>query len=133
MMLCDWAEELNGKLYVMGGGWNRVGTAQPTTVCLAVLIRVPWDQANQRHSIRARLVTDDGEPFVVEEGKPLEIEGQMEVGRPPGLRPGTPLNAPMALRFQGLQLPPGAYSWRFEVDGTELAHVPFEAVEGSVK
>lgn len=137
MLLADWAEEINGKLYVQGAGWTRAGTATPISMALAVLVSVPWDQANRPHKIHAALMTDDGEvvmqpPGEAEPKMPVELEGQLEVGRPPGSRPGTPLNAPLGIRFQGVVLQPGAYSWHFEVDGQELAAIPFEVVEGSV-
>jgi Family of unknown function (DUF6941) len=130
MLLCDWAEEINGKLYVMGGGWNRLTRRAPaSTMALAVLVQVPWDRANMPHTLKASLMTEDGQP-VTQEGKEVTVEGKMEVGRPPGIRPGTALAAPFALRFEGLLIEPGVYTWRLEVDGAELSRSSFEVVPG---
>ena len=46
-------------------------------------------------------------------------------GRPPGLRPGTPLDSTLALNFAGLTLGPGGYVWQLEVDGHVLARSAF--------
>jgi hypothetical protein len=128
-LLCDYAEEINGKLYIMGGGWSRIVLNRPVDISLAVKIAVPWDQTNVRHSISAKLLTQDGEAVQIE-GEVVHLVGHLEVGRPPGLRQGTALDAPLAMRFQGLNLQPGSYSWRFEIDGEERARLPFEAVQG---
>src|SRR3712207_6134998 len=63
MLLCDAAEEVGGKLYILGGGWSflhRPGV--PTNMALAIKIAVPWNETNQSHTLRAHLLTDDGEP-----------------------------------------------------------------------
>ena len=122
MLLCDAAEESGGKLYILGGGWSVVNGAAP--MALAVKLSVPWDQANQQHSIKATLLTDDGEPADAGEG-PIGAEGQVEVGRPAGLKPGTPLDTPFVLNFPPLPLNPGGYVWELEVDGTPMARTPF--------
>src|SRR3974377_2306378 len=59
MLLCDYAQEVAGKLYVLGGGWS-IYRGTPVTMGLAVKIAVPWDGANMPHEFAARLVTEDG-------------------------------------------------------------------------
>src|SRR6266496_1346948 len=112
LLLCDWAEEVNGKLYIMGAGWSRVVASRPVSIALGVLLFIPWDQANRPHNIEISLLTEDGEPVEID-GERVAVPGKMEVGRPPGTRPGSRLEAPLALRFPALQLPPGAY--RFDL------------------
>ncbi len=122
MLLCDAAAESNGKLFVLGGGWSVLHG--PSPMALAIKLSVPWDQANQPHAIRAVLVSADGD--VVDAGNgPVTVEGQVEVGRPPGLKPGTPLDSPFVLSFPPLELEPGGYVWELEVDGTTMARNPF--------
>ena len=43
--------------------------------------------------------------------------GEFEVGRPPGLKPGTPLDFPVAVNSTPLPLEPGRYEWRLTIDG----------------
>lgn len=94
---------------------------------LAVKLLIPWDLANRQHEMVARLVNEDGQP-VIYEGNLVEVRGSIEVGRPPGLKPGTDLDAPMALNFQGLQLASGRFTWELLVDGSSLARATFEVI-----
>jgi hypothetical protein len=133
MLLCDAAQSVAGKLYVLGGGWSQIGPPVPGTgfnMALAIKLDIPWDRANQQFRMRAALVTDDGEDVDLG-GGPVAAEGELEVGRPPGLRPGTPLDSTLALNFAGLALAPGGYVWQLEVDGHVLARAPFRVASGS--
>jgi hypothetical protein len=115
MLLCDAAETANGKLYVLGGGWSQAFTPNvPLAMALAVKLAIPWDQANTRFTIEARLVDEDGELVSTPDGEPIRAEGQIEVGRPPGLKPGEALDAPFVLRFT-VVLPPGGYVWELVI------------------
>lgn len=120
LLLCDAAQAVGGKLYVLGGGWSIAGPG-PVTMALALKIEVPWDQANRIHDLRLALVDADGKPVMVptQEGeRPVEFKAKFEVGRPPGLRPGTPLDYVLALNMESLPVPPGGrYEWRLEIDG----------------
>lgn len=91
---------------------------------LAIKISVPWDQANMPHQLVVRLITADGEPVDPGEG-PIQVEGEFETGRPPGLAPGTSLDAVFALNFPALLLPADAYVWELAIDGDVRARVPF--------
>jgi hypothetical protein len=128
MLLCDGADEQNGKLFILGGGWSIVRVPNvPTPMTLAVKMAVPWDQANQSHPVEAKLVTEDGDQVEVA-GNPMKVEGQIEVGRPPGMKPGTPIDAPFTLNFGLVPLPPGGYVWELDVDGTTMARAPFRVL-----
>ena len=128
MLLCDYAEAVNGKLYITGGGWNILYSAgQPFNASIAALIAVPWDQANRRHQIALHLLTPDGEAVAID-GNPVTVTGDFEVGRPPGVKPGSDLNAPFVWNFGGLTLELGRYEWRLEIDGATAAHRAFDIV-----
>jgi hypothetical protein len=130
VLLCDSAQAVGGKLFILGGGWSQVWAAQPITMALAIKLVVPWDLANQRLSLAVRLLTEDGQPVPAPTGSNVEVSWQFEVGRPPGLPPGTGLDATMAIPIQGLPLGPGGYEWRLEVDGEVLRTVPFRVLSG---
>jgi hypothetical protein len=130
MLLCDAAEVQGGKLYILGGGWSVIwAPGVPINMVLAVKLAIPWDQANQPHRIRAALRTLDGDPVDAGQGD-VAAEGDLEVGRPAGLKPGSPLDAPFVLPFNGLILDPGGYLWILEIDGTEMARAPFRVEQG---
>jgi hypothetical protein len=121
LLLADSAQVASGKLYMLGGGWNITGP-QPQPFALAMLIEVPWDRANEQHRIRLELLDADGQGVIVplpdgSEG-PLVIEADFEVGRPPGLKRGAPLNVPLAINLAPQPIPPnGRYEWRLSING----------------
>ena len=130
MLLCDAATESGGKLFILGGGWSIIRGDQPAPMALAIRMSIPWDQANHPFKVVTKLVDDDGNPVTPPGGdKPLEVEGVVEVGRPTGLKPGTPLDTPFTLTFPPLALEPGGYVWDLEVDGTSMARTPFRVME----
>jgi hypothetical protein len=131
VLLCDHAQEVAGKLYVLGGGWS-IYRGSPVTMALAVKILVPWDAANVPHDFSARLVTEDGgDPVLATspEGPavptPIEFQGRFEAGRPPGLAPGSELDAPFAVNIAGLPLPSGRYEWQVAIDAELVDRVAF--------
>jgi hypothetical protein len=130
MLLCDFAEAVGGKLYIMGGGWSRILVPNsPTNMALAVKVEVPWDQANTQLNIEAVLVTEDGEPGLVG-GKQIKAEGQAEVGRPPGIKRGSPIDLVFALNFGQIGLGPGGYRWELYVNQTLEAAASFHVQGG---
>ncbi len=121
MLLADYAAVADGKLTIVGGGWSVTGPVSPP-FAIAVLFDVPWDQANMKHRFRLDLVDADGHVvFVTDddgEEHPLALEGEFETGRPPGLKPGTPLTVPIAFNLPGPPIQPGGrYEWRLSVNG----------------
>jgi len=128
LLLCDAAQELGGKLYILGGGWSKLFRPnQPAFYSLAVRIAVPWNEANQRHRFVARLADEDGKPFLIE-GKAVEIKGGLELGRPAGLKPGSRIDSALAINIEGLPIPVGNYVWELEIDGTVMADAEFQVL-----
>ena len=119
MILADYAVVSDGKLTVVGGGWSQTGP-EPSAFGIGLLIQVPWDQANTRHAFSVALLDADGAEVVLqteeEEEQPVAFGGEFEVGRPPGLKPGTPLDFPVAVNSTPLPLEPGRYEWRLTID-----------------
>lgn len=114
MMLADAAQAVEGKLYILGGGWSVTGPF-PVPHAIGLKFEVPWDQANIRQRFQLQLLDGDGQAVQVDTGagpQPIMIGGEFEVGRPPGTMQGTPLDQVVAYNFPPLQLLPGSrYSW----------------------
>jgi len=128
LVLCDYADAVNGKLYITGAGWTDILASVPAPVALGLIMRVPWDQSNKPHHLVVSLVDEDGREVKV--GAPEQFvrqEGTFEVGRPPGTTPGSPLPLTVAMRWSVLPLAPGSYSFTASVDGEEAARVAFRA------
>jgi hypothetical protein len=120
MLLADAAQAVEGKLYVLGGGWSVTGP-DPSPMALALKFEVPWDRANERHHWELQLVDADGAKVLIPTDagdQEVVVSGEIEVGRPPGLMAGTPLDVPAAINFGPLPLPPGRrYVWQLRVNG----------------
>jgi hypothetical protein len=120
LLLCDAAvADPGGKLHMLGAGWSI--TSSPTSPqAVAVMLKIPWDRANERLALMLRLLDDDGRPVAVattEGTQELTMGGDIETGRPPGVTPGSQLDAGLVFNVPSLPLPPGRYQWRLEVAG----------------
>jgi hypothetical protein len=121
MLLCDHAQVAEGKLFVSGGGWT-VTTAGQAPMGVAVLIQVPWDRSNRDITFALTLRDSDGNPVIgqVIDGvpTPISLQGDFQVGRPPGVAPGSSLAVPLAVNLPPPPLEPGKrYEWTLELDG----------------
>lgn len=125
LILADGAQVVGGKLYVLGGGWDRVQFPEyPQTlpVGLAFGIRVPWRETNRRHQFALRGMTTDGREL-------FKAEGEFEVGRPPGTPAGMPQRFQAAMRIP-LHVPgPGQYTIEVEIDGHKRYELQYFAVQ----
>ena len=126
MLLCDAAQVSGGKLFILGGGWNLCRPGLPS-MAIAVLVKVPWDMANRAFKWKLQLYDEDGDPLRLgDDGKGVAFEGRFEVGRPPGLKKGQPLQFPLAMNAAGIPLAGSkGYYWTFEIDGCEYGRVSF--------
>jgi hypothetical protein len=117
-LLADSAQAVGQKLYILGGGWSFIGP-QVGPMALALLVEVPWLDANEGHQIVIELQDPDGQPVRIgPEAQPMRIEAQLEVGRPPGHPHGSPFNVPLAINLGPMPLTPGQrYLWVVSIDG----------------
>jgi hypothetical protein len=85
-------------------------------MAIAIKIEVPWTETNTVHQLKLSLLDEDERPVMkpTQEGnEPYEVTASFEVGRPPGLRAGTPLDVSLAINIGPLSLEPGQrYTWR---------------------
>jgi hypothetical protein len=110
---------VQGKLYILGGGWSITGP-QPQPSAIAIKIDVPWSEANRKHRLNVELVDSDYNPILVPTpagNAPLKIGCEFEVGRPPGIIPGTPIDVPLAFSLGPIPLEAGKrYLWKLSID-----------------
>jgi hypothetical protein len=116
LLLADFARVADGKLDVIGGGWSVMNAQGPFGFVVAALFQIPWDQTNQMHRFRLELLDADGQGVPTAEGETIRAEGEFEAGRPAGLRPGTPVDAPLVVPFGPLVLEEGRYEIRLTID-----------------
>jgi hypothetical protein len=122
MVLADYAVVTEDKLTVIGGGWTITG-APTAPFGIGVIIEVPWNQTNQDHQFRFALTDIDGQPVEIDtpEGTQfVQFEGGFQVGRPPGVRPGSAIPIKFAVNSGPISLSPGChYVWQLAIDGHE--------------
>ncbi len=85
LILAEHAEVTGAKLYLMGGGWDTMNVADvPANVRITAVagIRVEWDETNVAIPLVVRVDDDDAQEV-------FRLNGQINVGRPPQLLPGT--------------------------------------------
>jgi hypothetical protein len=121
-MLCDGAQESNGKLYVLGGGWDTLlGQDFPLTIhtfAVALKLAVPWNEANRQRRFRIEVRDPDNNKDIL----PRPLEGEFNVGRPPTAQPGDDLTVVLAITFNAVVFPkPGTFGFHLLVDNDELA------------
>jgi hypothetical protein len=114
LILANHAEAKNGLLYLLGGGWTdhwrKIAPNAPVPVShfgIGVAVNVPWDDTNRPHRLTIRMETDDGKELA-------KIEGDVNVGRPPTLPPGSDQRAILAFNVDTQWPAPGGYrivSW----------------------
>ena len=73
-------------------------------------------QTNTKHKFRLELLDADGRAVPTPDGETIRAEGEFEAGRPAGLRPGTPVDAPLVVPFGPLVLDDGRYEIRLTID-----------------
>jgi hypothetical protein len=127
LLLCDWAQAINGKLYMQGAGIDRVVAGPIFPLAIAIVIYVGWNDLNQPHRVGLQLQRD-GEPYPV--GNPLQAEWSFELGRPPGIAHGSVLSAPLSLHIPAIQFDPGRYDLKLSINNEPRASLTFEAIGG---
>jgi hypothetical protein len=125
--LADHVVVENGKLYVNGGFWNQVYSAEYPVVRafgLAAVLHIPWRKHHQGHAFTVTFEDADGRPLTA------RFEGQFRVGTAPNMRVGDFTVMPVAAFVTNFVLDrPGDYSALLEVNGAELARWRFRAIE----
>jgi hypothetical protein len=118
----------DGKLYLNGAGIDQVIVPHtdprlPTPLYVAVRIRVPWSMTSESLRLRIRALDGDRRPIGLD---PL-VDGQMEVGRAPGARPGDELTFNLAVQISGLAVPTaGPVHFHLELADRLLAVLPLK-------
>ncbi len=125
LMLADWAETINGKLYVQGGGWDRwlLAPNRPVEFAIAASILTPWSLANQEREFSIAIESEDGAAVA-----PL-LTGSFTVGRPPDARPGQLFRSPLTARVAMPKVAAGVYRVAMNVTGAAAKSAVFYAVD----
>ena len=128
LILADAAQEIAGKLYLLGGGWDIHSPQQYPSVIpfgLGVGILVPWSQTNVKHHFTFFIKASEGPELA-------RGEGDFEVGRKAGIRAGMMQRVVLGIYGQ-LTLPePGTYEIIAEV-ADNMKRITFDALPVPVR
>jgi hypothetical protein len=122
LLLTDQSEALNGKVYVLGGGWNVLQFAslpQRWSFRIALGVDVPWDETNRRHQLEVTVEDPDG----VVLGDAFSVD--FESGRPPGSMPGQEQRMVMSIGAAPSFAATGPHATVVRVNGDELGRARF--------
>jgi hypothetical protein len=127
LIIADRADVVGGKLYLMGGSFNRIQPPQfPFRLILgiAVGVRVPVHESDAQHHLEVTISPIDEAPLV-------KLEGRIATGRPPGLR-NIDVLVPMAFNLEVVFQKAGEYVLKAVVDGQRARrHHLIVAVKGT--
>jgi hypothetical protein len=120
MLLADAAQVAEGKLNILGGGWDVCGPG-PTPMAVAVILVVPPSQLLRKHTWSVVLVDKNGEPALLSangQKSTVAVHGEIQRIRD---RKSLPSDEPVSLHFAinmaPLPLEPGSsYAWRLSID-----------------
>jgi hypothetical protein len=120
MLLADAVQVADGKLNILGGGWDVCGPG-PTPMAIAVKLEMPPSQARRKHTWAVVLVDEDGEPVLLPaDGQKSRVEISGEIQRIRDRKsalPEGPVHLRFAINMTPLPLEPGSsYAWRLYID-----------------
>ncbi len=132
LILADAAQVIGNKLYLLGGGWDRLGVNREFPIehrcALAVSIRVPWNETNQKHTFEIEIISED--PHTEEPKSMMKMGGQFETGRPAGIPPGQEQRFQLAIEM-GLKIEnAGIKTIIARIEGQEMRRLTFNVVAG---
>jgi hypothetical protein len=93
LLVADRAEVVNGKLYLMGGSWDRIQPPKfPHRMMLGIAlgVRIPFSHTEEQHKVGVEIHHGDT--------RLLGFEAKLTTGRPPGMA-GMDMLVPMAFNI----------------------------------
>ena len=132
LILADAAQVVGAKLYLLGGGWDSLTVNKEFPIdqkcALALSIKVPWNETNQKHSFEVEIISEDN---TTEEPKSLvKVGGQFEVGRPPGIRPGQEQRFQLAIDMNLRIETAGTKTVIARIEGQIMRRLDFTVISG---
>lgn len=125
-LLANSAQIYEGLVSALGIGWSQ--SYSPTMpYALVLIIQVPWDRTDHQHNLKVKLVDSDGRNPADSHGKRrvVEVRAQFAVGRPAGLPAGSDVETSETIQIAPMDLAPGQYEWRVEINDEALASRSF--------
>ncbi|GIU91997.1 MAG: hypothetical protein KatS3mg011_0903 [Acidimicrobiia bacterium] len=125
-LLADSVQVVQGKLYVLGGGWDTLFVpdfpARHPALGIGLRVRVPWSWTDRVLVIGVDLQDEDGNRVLP---SPPLAQG-VKVKRPVGIPEGSDIGVARSFTFYNLTFPrEGAYSFVVTLDGEVATRLRF--------
>ena len=125
LILADSAEVIGNKLYLLGGGWDRITINKefpvPHPMAVALSFKIPWNETNESHKFGVAILTEEGAQIA-------QFGGDLEIGRPPGIPPGQDQRMQAAVNMSLKLDGPGTFSVIASIDGVDGPRTVFNVV-----
>lgn len=127
-LLADAASQADGKLYILGAGWDTITASVFPTVqpSIAVILVIEFDPEEvdpsefDLHDFEINLVDEEGMRLSP------SAKGLFELKDPQKLAPGVPIRQPLAVTFVNVSLPrAGGYKFAVLVNGAQVHSLDF--------
>lgn len=126
--LADGAEAVNGKVHVVGGGFDTIWAQQVPVIYprLSFVLRIMFDAAEigRKHKLEIQIMDEDG-------GVITTVGGDLEIpSKSPNLPKGWRQGLLTVLNFAHLTLPKfGDYSFNLVANNTSLKSIPLRVAQ----
>jgi hypothetical protein len=135
VLLADAVENVNGKLYVLGGGWREFRSPRFPTMAqigIAVSLLLTPDEAQRPHQVNISY-SEKGRDLSVPQPHPpgtgaIDLNIQAQIAPIPAPRPGPPQRSIVAINGTFPVMRPVIYEIKVEVDAQERKSTCFMAV-----
>jgi hypothetical protein len=132
LILADAAQVVGAKLYLLGGGWDRLTVNRPFPVDqrlgIAVSMLVGWNETNRKHDFEVEIVSED--PSTEVPKSLVKVGGQCEIGRPPGIQAGQDQRFQIAVEMNLKIESPGTKTVITRIEGEEKRRIHFNVSAG---
>lgn len=129
-ILADRAEAVNGKLYMMGGAWDRYAIqnfANPIPISFALGILVPWLATNRQYTLAITIENLERQPV-----PNFNLTAGFVAGRPAHITQGETQRVTLAIPTVFFQVKePGEYQAVARLSSGAESRVPFHLIQAA--
>lgn len=115
-MLADHATIENGKLYILGGGWDRLNGSGAHSFTITALVEIAVESAPINVSGNLSIMDPHGNAVIGPDSKPIVIPVNLQAKMPDVTPFSGWAQIPLVFRFENLTLPSGSYTMGLAIE-----------------
>lgn len=119
LILADYVRIADGKLDVLGGGWETIQVVEGFIGphALGILVEIPFHELETHHTMNIRLLTNENALVFGVDGEPIFVANvEFWADKHHEIRPGYSATAKMPLPIPQLPLSAGRYKYQVEIN-----------------